>query len=324
MTILVAIFSKLWPGRMNFFFSHITLNRLLSTIMSDRSSLDATSEDEKSCSPPVVPTNRTDNDLELPDQWPRDVDPDYLIMELRRLKKEVCRDQKAFFSTYRKWDLLTQKQKNKVEAFFHLQSTPVRVAVVSTARNHAKEICEAEKERSVNTSKNDRARLLHLMKYPPAIRQWTSAKIGPDREALDTGEINKPFQMLAEMFNDYENVVFQNATIEYDEENKPRNPYEPRADMESIAKFCWEINPTDSSRPERDGGWLRKVWKEMRTGLTRIRESFKRSGNHDAENEYDEWLKFAHGTNDVYIYAIAVLDWATMDQLGKALPDTVQ
>ena len=55
-----------------------------------------------------------------------------------------------------------------------------------------------------------------------------------------------------------------------------------------------------------------------------IRQNFKKSGQQAAENVYDEWLKFADNYTDVCVYAIAIMQEGTMDQLGKALPDDLQ
>ena len=55
-----------------------------------------------------------------------------------------------------------------------------------------------------------------------------------------------------------------------------------------------------------------------------IRQNFRASGQQDAENIYDEWLKFAENYGDVAVYAIAIVPEGMLDQLGKALPDAVQ
>lgn len=144
-----------------------------------------------------------------------------------------------------------------------------------------------------------------------------------DREGLDNREMDDPFHALADMFNDYEHVVFQNATIKY-VDGLPTTPFQAVSSLGTLANSCWELNPSDMSRPDRDGAWIRKNWKVIRATLTKIREDFKKSGQQDAENIYDEWFKFSGDYGDVYTYAIAVLDWSIMDQLGKALPDAVQ
>jgi len=74
-------------------------------------------------------------------------------------------------------------------------------------------------------------------------------------------------------------------------------------------------------RPVRDGGWLRDTYKYLKGRISLIFINRHDSGNQDAENEYDEWYKFACRFNEeIMIYAIAVIPGPLMDQLGRALP----
>jgi len=195
--------------------------------------------------------------------------------------------------------------------------------MIRTARKVSEESSAESGLRSAQTSKHDRARLIHLTVFPEAIRQWTSAMTPADRETLDNHEVDDAYRNLADMFNNYEDVTFQNATIQY-KDDAPISPYQARPEMESLAAYCWELNPSDPTRCDRDGAWIRKQWRELRTTLTKIRENFKKSGNQDAENIYDEWTKFSSHFGDVYTYAIAVINWCGMDHFGKALPDDLQ
>jgi hypothetical protein len=65
------------------------------------------------------------------------------------------------------------------------------------------------------------------------------------------------FEHLADCFNDYENVVFQNVTREF-ENGVAVEPYVARAGFEAIAPSCYDLNPTNNSRPIRDGEWIKK------------------------------------------------------------------
>jgi hypothetical protein len=89
--------------------------------------------------------------------------------------------------------------------------------------------------------------------------------------------------------------------------------------MESITNLCADLNPTDSSRPVRDAGWLRTQFKALRSSITVVRENFKRSGNQDLENTYDEWVKYCSHGSDVVVYSRCVLSDELMDAFGKAL-----
>lgn len=96
--------------------------------------------------------------------------------------------------------------------------------------------------------------------------------------------------------------------------------------MEAIANLCHDLNPSMSGRPERNSDWIRSISKEMRSTISKINMKYRQSGNQDAENRYDEWVKYSN-TNSmptIYSYAICILDASTLDNLGKAVPTNNQ
>ena len=255
--------------------------------------------------------------------WPTDLDPDAIVAALKEMKKEECFGNKAFFSSYPRWDAMNEDQKNKTVSFFKKQSESFRDYVIERARDMEVDVAATTSKNNANTNKHDRARLLHLMELPEASLLWRTALSPASREVLDNKDMDAAFQQLAEMFNDYEKYQFQNVTREY-QDGVPINPYKPRPNMGSITSFCYALNPSDGSRPPRDSTWIRKNFREIRGTLSKIREKFKRSGNQEAENVYDEWVKFSQTYGDVYTYAIAVLSSLSMDDMGKALADEHQ
>mmetsp|Transcript_20610 Transcript_20610/g.18760 ORF Transcript_20610/g.18760 Transcript_20610/m.18760 type:complete len:265 (+) Transcript_20610:452-1246(+) len=128
----------------------------------------------------------------------------------------------------------------------------------------------------------------------------------------------------AEKFNDYNRYSYKNACI-IPNALDSIGCYKPVIGMESIATLCHDINPSMSGRPIRNADWLKTQYKELKTKLTVIYNNYHRSGNQDAENVYDEWVRFStQFSNDVLTYARAILENTVLDNLGKALPNEVQ
>jgi hypothetical protein len=176
-------------------------------------------------------------------------------------------------------------------------------------------------ERIMNTNKDDRCRLLHLFADTNALPYWSDAFTPLERSQLDVRDFDRGYTELARMFNDYDGVQYQNVVIEYDPTTKkPYIPFKARSGFEQLARLCWELNPQDSLRPQRDADWIRVTMKDMRSRISIIFANYSRSGNHEAENVYDEWLNFCGNSPIVYAYSRAVIDPGLMDQMGKALP----
>ena len=125
-----------------------------------------------------------------------------------------------------------------------------------------------------STNKHDRARLLHLFVYPPAQLHWNKSATSLERQELDAPDgVVDPFAALAalaEMFNDYDGVKFQNATIRHGPDG-PLIPHQHNEGMDTIVNRTWELNPNDSSRPTRDGGWILKKMQDCVLKLQRDR-----------------------------------------------------
>ena len=77
-------------------------------------------------------------------------------------------------------------------------------------------------------------------------------------------------------------------------------------------------------RPLRDAEWWRTKYRELKGKLSVCFNNFHRSGNQDAENNFDEWIKFSLTfTGDVITYAIAIFNEQDLNQIGRALPQEV-
>ena len=196
------------------------------------------------------------------------------------------------------------------------------------AVKRATEVAVSTSTRTAETNKHDRVRLMHLFVCLSAQPDWSAApltRLQLDTRSQSVNTASDPFQRLADKFNNYEDYVFQNLTVEYTN-GIMVSPYRARPMMTSLADNCWDLNPTvtDPMRPERNGEWVKKTWLDMRGSISKIRSNYMRSGNQDAENRYDEWQKFSKTAyGDTYTYAMVVIPLGMLDQLGKELPSEI-
>jgi len=104
-----------------FLFIHMLIGKS-SNIMSETEELPDLNE---------VTANYNNDDLGV---WPNNLDTDFLIAEMKTLKKEKCHANKGFYVSYPKWNLMTVDQRNKSIAFFNLQTIPIKAAVSALKR----------------------------------------------------------------------------------------------------------------------------------------------------------------------------------------------
>jgi len=168
----------------------------------------------------------TEGVVEQATAWPI-CNPDLVLESLRSLKEDKCPEKKKFFPSYgTKWTSLSDLQKNKVKDFFNKLTIPVQQCVVNHCLELERQQVDLESTRSENTSKHDRARLIHLWMAPSAQTHWTHALSPLPRLVLDDRPNRKaPYDALADMFNNYEEYVFQNTTIEYGDDGKATVPW---------------------------------------------------------------------------------------------------
>ena len=165
---------------------------------------------------------------------------------------------------------------------------------------------------------------------PGAAADWTSALREKTRAQLDvtnSGDQSTdadPYNRLAVKFNDYERYVYENACI-VPGALSAAGTYIATPGMQEIAVFCHSFNPTSAGRPDRDGGWIRTKFKELKTKISVCFNNYHRSGNQDAENIYDEWVKFSAAFNsDIIHYARAIFTDTDMNSIGRALEVELQ
>lgn len=148
--------------------------------------------------------------------WPA-CNPDLVLEALRSLNADRCPENKKFFPSYgTKWSSLSDLQKNKSQDFFQQLPSAVQQSVINYVECLEKKEAELDSSRSENTNKHDRVRLIHLWMAPSAQTHWTAALSPLPRAVLDDKDNRKAlYDILADMFNNYEDYVFQNNTIQY-------------------------------------------------------------------------------------------------------------
>lgn len=254
------------------------------------------------------------------------MDPSTMVKFMKCLSEGQCLNGKKFWSTYpAKWDALTKAQKDKAVVFFDSNvSNATRHALLAAAR--AEVVCDVEetRERQAMTNKHDKARLVHFRADGKFAALWSMAFREYNRSELDAEEPPNYFNQLAEAFNDYEGNRYVNA-VTVPGALTAQGTYVARPGMELIARYTHDLDPCAESRPIRDGAWIRIQLRTYRARVSVCWSNFKRSGQQDAENLYDEWCKFSTTFgDDIITYSYAIFSHEMLDHMGKRLADNMQ
>lgn len=217
----------------------------------------------------------------------------------------------------------------------------MRAAYEQSLANGVPATAQPTSNKSLDTTKNDRIRILHLRVFADAIMTWNRALGGsyerPLLDAINSHESDArdtdldPWENLVEMFNNYsgrELNEFQpeNLAVKYAEGRKAI-PLVPR--NETISNEVFEklksLDPNEKQRPLRTGKWLKEQWAKLRTAISAVLEKFRRSGQQrgplGSVLGNDDWvLNFSNG-DQVVMYAGLVLDQGVLDHLGTVLPE---
>jgi hypothetical protein len=169
---------------------------------------------------------------------------------------------------------MNSDQRNKTKLYVNKLLPVVRQRLFSNAAQAYNQTGSHASTQATITNKHDRARLIHLYFLPAAQPYWATIKNPLNRTQLDSpfNEVNQAYNMLAQLFNDYENIIFQNETISYENGIKI-SPYKPRYDaMKTLADKCYELDPQSLGRPNRDGAWIKKEFSTMKTAITKVKQ----------------------------------------------------
>jgi len=254
------------------------------------------------------------------------IDTIHIISLLQTVPNNECINGKGFWKTYGKWESLSLDQRNRALYFWNNNLTDAtRQNLVDESRKISRVEQQEESTRQAITTKHDKARLLHLRADVSLSADWTRALREKSRPELDNKSDDlDPWNLLAEKFNDYETFHYQNLCIVPNKLNAAGCSI-PVPKMQAIAALCHDINPSMPGRPLRDGGWVRIQYRELKGKISLCFNNYRRSGNQEEENPYDEWVKFStFMNNDVITYARVLFSDEIMDQLGRALPKDLQ
>jgi hypothetical protein len=254
--------------------------------------------------------------------------PEIMLRLLLAVPVVNCENGKRLYSSYGKlgWFKLNPQQKAIVKKFFDFNITAeLKQELVAKAVNVQLAVQTADKDKQANTSKHDRARLLHVRKDATMQCQWSLLFRQMERSALDSSKSDGHVDaagVIAEFFNDYERNSYDNPCVRKGVLSAEGLPI-AISGLEAVFDFCSDINPSQAQRPMRDGAWVRKHFKEMKTVMSVAYANYRKSGNQEAEDYYAEIVKFCKG-DEITVYGFMLFDKADLEQMGKALPENVQ
>ena len=111
---------------------------------------------------------------------------------------------------------------------------------------------------NTNTTKDDKARLIHVYVDKAFDKAWLDAtKTLPDRAAIDDRQNRvDPMATICEGFNDRNKYVYYNVGYKLDPlTGLPTT--DPCAEFAAAEQLYRDINPAEAPRPPRDVGWIK-------------------------------------------------------------------
>lgn len=258
----------------------------------------------------------------FPEGWPCCA-PSFVLETLHELEKEECPQEKKFYSTYAmKWEKLDMEKRQKTFVFFSKLDSSVKMTISAKATEKEKLSLSAARTENNVTTKHDKSRVLHLFADPRLVLDWQDAYSGTkDRLTLDDPQAESGWNALISAFNNSDDYSYKNECLVF---MPSTGTHKSKPGMEAIYNFCHDLNPAMPGRPQRDISWLRDQMLELRKQLTKVYDNYKRSGQQDAENKYDEWAKFCNSSPSPVLYSICVLDETKLSTyLGKEMPEGV-
>ena len=251
------------------------------------------------------------------------------MLMLPRLNGQVGSAIPMSYSRTASWDKFTVGQKGKVrQAWLKCLTEAQRVSVraeiqVTIDSALAQAAHPTPVTRSPNTNHDDRARLVEMLKDPAHSTIWAQTNEVLERDELDRSQEDRlrPFETLAERFNDPEGFPYSNALLD-------------STDAPNTAKFgdiadqaCVQFDPACLDRPKRDGGWIQKTLRDFKAPFTKIYNNYVKSGNQDSEYPYLEFMDFCLGDQMVF-YCFCTFGPEAIKELvpriGKMLPENAQ
>jgi hypothetical protein len=119
------------------------------------------------------------------------------------------------------WERLDNPKRQKVKQFWGSLPAELRAEILLSAQQEVAAANADVTARNVNTTKHDKARLLHLRADSRLSLIWANAFSTLDRQQLDarntaTFTENEPWAVLANAFNNYAEYAYTNACLQYE------------------------------------------------------------------------------------------------------------
>ncbi len=110
-----------------------------------------------------------------------------------------------------------------------------------------------------------------------------------------------------------------NACVRYDRRTRTEKAVQG---MERIFDRCRDLNPSDNTRPVRDGAFIRTHYKQLKSVISECFGRYTNTGQQDGseDDKYDTWCEFAAPFPDVVCYSYALMSFETLNQFGKLMP----
>ena len=238
------------------------------------------------------------------------------------------------YSRFSSWNQLSENKKTTVLEAWSSQSLEWKKQVIDLYKEQINQalvlgvaIAGNDGTRALQTNVNDRCRLLHIIHDPGNASILTQAHEPLNRTELDRSveERYDAWGALADIFNDCEMYYYENVMYTIDEDTGAPISV---SDFECANTLpCKDFNPADSTRPNRDGAWIKQQLRDMKSGFTIIFDNWSRSGNQDLEHPYLEFMNYIHG-NNLCMYAFMLYGPERYKQLlplmGKLMPEGAQ
>jgi hypothetical protein len=228
------------------------------------------------------------------------------------------------YSRFSTWNQLSENQKATVLEAWSGQPLEWKKQVVELYKEQMNQallsgvaIVGNDGTRALQTTVDDKCRLLHIIHDPGNASILTQAHEPLNRSELDRSveERYDPWGALADIFNDSEMYCYENIMYTIDDTGAPISV--PEFECANTLP-CKDFNPADSTRPSRDGGWIKEQLRDMKSGFTIIFDKWSRSGNQDLEHPYLEFMNYIHG-NNLCMYAFMLYGPERYKQLLPSL-----
>ena len=157
------------------------------------------------------------------------------------------------------WSGLTISQRTSVkEVWNSLLTAAQKDTILVNVRSDLSNIATGGgRDQTLNTIKDDKARLLHLLMDVQSSSHWTGTGAHQVQSRAELDDRQNPVDhlgYLADAFNDLERSPYRNITTGYDEDGEVLGAI---PGMDVAYEICKEINPATTDRPNRNGAWLK-------------------------------------------------------------------